>query len=107
MPAPKPPYPAGFRRRMVDLVQAGREPTQLAREFNVSAQSISTWVAQAAAESGKPARNKDVLNSAEREELARLWRENKRLQQERDILARATAWFAVKSDKTAIGSSNS
>ena len=48
-----------------------------------------------------------MLSSAEREELARLRRENKRLQQERDILAKATAWFAVKSDKTSIGSSNS
>ena len=107
MPTPKPPYAAEFRRQMVELVRAGRKPTQLAREFNVSAQSISTWVAQAAADSGKPARNKDVLSSAEREELARLRRENKRLQQERDILAKATAWFAVKSDKTSIGSSNS
>ena len=107
MPIPKPPYPVQFRRQMVELVQAGRTPAQLAREFKVSAQSISTWVAQAAADSGKPARNKDVLSSAEREELARLRRENKRLQQERDILAKATAWFAVKSDKTSIGSSNS
>jgi transposase len=92
---------------MVELVQAGRKPTQLAREFNVTAQSISTWVAQAAADSGPPARGKDVLSSAEREELARLRRENKRLQQERDILAKATAWFAGKGDKTSIGSTNS
>jgi transposase len=107
MPTPKPPYPAEFRRQMVELVQAGRKPTQLAREFNVTAQSISTWVAQAAADSGKPARDKDVLSSAEREELARLRRENKRLQQERDILAKATAWFAGKGDKTSIGSTSS
>ena len=92
---------------MVELVQAGRKPTQLAVEFNVTAQSISTWVAQAAADSGKPARGKDVLSSAEREELARLRRENKRLQQERDILAKATAWFAGKGDKTSIGSTYS
>ena len=107
MPIPKPPYPAEFRRQMVELVQAGRKPTQLAREFNVSAQSISTWVAQAAADSGKPARNKEVLSGAEREELARLRRENRRLQQERDILAKATAWFAAKDGKTSIGSTNS
>ena len=107
MPTPKPPYPAEFRRQMVELVQAGRKPTQLAREFGVTAQSISTWVAQAAADSGKPARIKDVLSNAEREELARLRRENRQLKVERDILAKATAWFAVKSDKTSIGSSNS
>ena len=107
MPTPKPPYPAEFRRQMVELVRAGRKPTQLAREFGVTAQSISTWVAQAAADSGKPARNKDVLSNAEREELARLRRENRQLKVERDILAKATAWFAVKGEKTSIGSSNS
>ena len=107
MPTPKPPYPAEFRRQMVELVRAGRKPTQLAREFGVTAQSISTWVAQAAADSGNPARNKDLLSNAEREELARLRRENRQLKVERDILAKATAWFAVKSDKTSIGSSNS
>ena len=107
MPIPKPPYPAEFRRQMVELVQAGRSPTQLAREFDCSAQSISTWVAQAAADSGKPARNKDVLTSAERDELARLRRENRQLKQERDILAKATAWFAGKGEKTSIGSTNS
>ena len=64
---------------MVELVQAGCKPTQLAREFNVTAQSISNWVAQAAADIGKPVRRKDVLSSAEREEQARLRRENRHL----------------------------
>ncbi len=107
MPTPKPPYPAEFRQQMVELVHAGRAPAQLAREFDVTAQSISSWVARAAADSGKPARGKEVLSTAEREELARLRRENKQLKLERDILAKATAWFAVKGDKTSIGSSNS
>jgi transposase len=48
---------------MVELVHAGRTPAQLAREFNVTAQSISSWVAQAAADSGKLARGKDVLST--------------------------------------------
>ncbi len=107
MPTTKPPYPAEFRRQMVDLVQAGRTPSQLAREFGCTAQSISTWVAQAAADSGKPSRGKDLLSSAEREELVRLRRENRQLKQERDILAKATAWFAGKGEKTSIGSTNS
>ena len=58
-------------------------------------------------DSGKPARGKDVLSTAEREELARLRRENKQLKLERDILAKATAWSAGKGDKTSIGTSNS
>ena len=107
MPRTKPPYAPEFRQQMVELVRAGRKPAELAREFNCTAQSIATWVAHAAADSGKPVRGKDVLSSVEREELARLRRENKRLQQERDILAKATAWFAGKGDKTSIGSTNS
>ena len=107
MPTSKPPYPAAFRQQMVELVQAGRTPAQLAREFKVSAQSISTWVARAATDRGKPVRGKDVLSSAEREELVRLRRQVRQLQAERDILAKATAWFAVKSDKTSSGSTNS
>ncbi len=107
MPISKPPYPAQFRQQMIELVQAGRTPAQLAREFGVSAQSISTWVAQAAADKGKPVRGKDLLSSAEREELVRLRRQVRQLQTERDILAKATAWFAVKGDKTSSGSTNS
>ena len=104
---PEAPYPAEFRRQMVELMQAGRSPTQLAREFDCTAQSISTWVAQAAADSGKPVRGKVVLAIAERDELARLRRENRQLKQERDILAKATAWFAGKGEKASIGYKNS
>jgi transposase len=92
---------------MVELVQTGRTPAELSREFGVTSQSISAWVAQAAVDGGRPIPGRDVLSTAEREELARLRRENKRLQQERDILAKATAWFAAKGDKTSIGSTNS
>ncbi len=73
---------------------AGRTPAELSREFGVSAQSTTAWVARAAADAGKPARGKDVLTTAEREELGRLRRRVRQLEQERDILAKATAWFA-------------
>ena len=42
----------------------------------------------------------DRPTSAEREELGRLRRENHRLRQERDILAKAAAWFARESNST-------
>jgi transposase len=48
-----------------------------------------------------------VLSSAEREELTRLRRQVRQLQTERDILAKATAWFAAKGEKTSGGSTNS
>ncbi len=46
----RPPYPAEFRQQMVELVQAGRPPAELAREFGCTAQSIVNWVGQAAAD---------------------------------------------------------
>src|SRR3972149_766754 len=93
MPKSRPPYPAAFRQQMIELVQAGKTPAELSREFGCTAQTILNWVGQAARDQGKLP-GKDGLSSAEREELTRLRRENRRLQMERDILAKATAWVA-------------
>ena len=59
---------------------------------------------QAERDAGKRA---DGPTSAEREELTRLRRENHRLRQERDILAKAAAWFARESKATPNGFSGS
>jgi transposase len=88
---------------MVELVRSGRSPQDLAREFEPNAQSIVHWVRQADREAGTS--KGGGTTGAEREELSRLRRENHRLRQERDILAKAAAWFAK--DKTPSGSSNS
>jgi len=45
MPRSRPPYPPEFRRQMVEPVRAGRNPEELAREFDLSAQTIRNWVA--------------------------------------------------------------
>ena len=106
----RPPYAPEFRRQMVDLVRAGRDPTELAREFEPSAQAIRNWVAAADRQSGhktEPAPDSPVLTAAEKEELLRLRRENKQLRLERDILSRATAWFARETGVIPSGSSNS
>lgn len=47
MPRTRPPYSPEFRCRMVELVRAGRDPVDLAREFKPTAQSICHWVALA------------------------------------------------------------
>ena len=70
----KPPYPEAFKQQIVELAMAGRTPAELSREFGVAAQSITAWVARSAADRGKSVRGKDVLSTAEREELARLRR---------------------------------
>jgi transposase len=94
MPRYRTAYPPEFRRQMVDLVRSGRTPEELAREFEPTAQSICTWVKQAERDAGKRI---DGPTSAEPEELGRLRRENHRLRQGRDILAKAAAWFARES----------
>lgn len=104
----RPPYPAEFRRQMIELVRAGRTPAELAREFECTAQTIANWVGQAAVDAGKPPEGKQAaLTTAEREELQRLRRELRQVKMERDILAKATAWFAKKGDTTPTSSSNS
>ena len=91
MPRSRPPYPQSFRDQMVELVRAGRTPEELAREFEPTAESIRNWVAQADRDGGL---RHDGLTSSEREELRALRRENRRLRDEREILAKAAAWFA-------------
>jgi transposase len=91
MPKSRPPYPLEFRQRMVELVRAGRNPDELAEEFEPSAQAIWNWVKQADLDQGV---RSDGLTTEERGELQRLRRENKQLRMEREILKKAAAWFA-------------
>jgi transposase len=107
MPKPKPPYPAAFRQQIIELARAGRTPAELSREFGPTAQSIANWIAQDARDRGKPLVGKEGLTTAEREELVRLRRKLRQVEQERDILVKATAWFAARHDKTATPASNS
>ena len=98
MPKTRPPYAPEFRRQMIELVRAGRDPADLAREFEPSAQAIRNWVMRADLAEGrreKPVAATDsTLTTSERDELARLRREVRQLRVERDILSRAAAWFA-------------
>jgi transposase len=89
---------------MVELVRSGRSPEELAREFEPSAQAIRNWISQADWNEG---RGSDGLTSAERDELRRLRRENRQLRQEREILAKAAAWFARETGSIPSGSSSS
>jgi len=104
MPKSRPPYPPELRRRLVEMVRAGRSPVELAEEFEPSEQCIRNWVAQAQRDEGK---RQDGLTSEEKAELARLRRENRTLREERAILAKAAAWFARETGKIPPGSSSS
>jgi transposase len=78
---------------MVALVRAGRTPEELAEEFEPSAESIRQWVKRAARE-GAEASAVSVPGTPEHAELIRLRREVRQLRIEREILAKAAAWFA-------------
>ena len=71
MPRTHPAYWPEFRRRMVELVRAGRDPADLAREFEPSARAVRNGVAVADRKEGrreaKPAPAEAALNAAERE----------------------------------------
>ena len=85
-----------FKADLVRLVlDAGRSITSVAKEYDVPASSLSSWVKQARVDRGEGAAG--ALTTAEKEELTRLRRENRQLQMERDILKKATAFFAKES----------
>jgi len=88
----------------VELLRAGRRPEELAREFGPTVQTIQNWLKQVDRDEG---RRHDGLTTAERQELARLRRENKQLRLEREILAKAAAWFARETDSVPPKSSSS
>jgi len=97
-------YPAELQQQVVRLVQSGRKPKELAREYEPSEQTIRNWVKQAELDEGS---RSDGLTTEERQELARLRRENARLREEREILSKAAAWFAQETEKKSKGSSRS
>jgi len=85
----------------------GSAPAELSHEFGCSAQTIVNATAQAAIDAGKPLPGQVGLTTAEREDLTRLRRQVRQLPMERDIPAKAAAWFAGKNGGTSTSSSNS
>lgn len=97
MPRTHPPYAAEYRRRIVELARSGRSITTLAREFEPTVETIRQWIKQAGLDEGL---RSDGLTTTEREELNRLRREIRVLREEREILAKAAAWFAQETGAT-------
>ena len=97
VPKTRPAYPPEFRREAVQMLRAGRTPRELAESLGVSQQTLRNWRRQDQLDRHE---RDDGLTSDEREELRRLRRENKRLEQEREILKKAAAFFARETDRT-------
>jgi transposase len=84
-----------FKQQAVRLVvDEGKSVGAVARELDLVPSALGLWVKQAHADRSK---GRTGLTTAEREELARLRKENRILAEERDILKKATAFFAKQS----------
>lgn len=82
-----------FKAEAVRLCRAGdRTVRQVAADLDLTETALREWVKRAAVDAGEASAGE--LTSAEREELARLRRENRRLLMEREILKKAAAFFA-------------
>ncbi len=81
-----------FKAQAVRLVlDEGKSVGSVARDLDLTETALREWVNRARADRTK---GKTGLTSAEREELARLRRENRILQEEREILKKAVVFFA-------------
>jgi transposase len=101
MPRHRPAYPPEFREQIVALHHAGRSIAELAREFEPTEHTIRAWIKEA---DPSP---RSASAESDRDELKRLRKEVRRLQQERDILAKAAAWFARETGSVPSGPSSS
>lgn len=99
------PYPPEFREQILNLYRNGSTVAELAEEFEPHSETIKNWIRKAGIERGEVA-SRSKSETAE-EENKRLRKELRRLQQERDILAKAAAWFARETNSIPKGPSNS
>ncbi|MFF1893993.1 transposase [Streptomyces sp. NPDC058206] len=89
-PRPRRSFTPEFKAEIVELCRRGdRSVGQIAKDFDLTETEVRLWVSQAEVDAGQ----RD-LTSSEREELAALRRENRRLREDVEVLKRATAFFA-------------
>lgn len=97
VPKTRPPYPPEFRAEAIRLLRTSDKPVaQLARELDVSSETLRLWRKQADLDEGL---RHDGLTTEETEEVRRLRREVKQLREEREILVKAAAFFAKETGR--------
>lgn len=86
------PYPKEFREGAIELARRGERPmAEIAHELGIAESCLRRWLKQDQLDRRE---RDDGLTSAERQELTELRRRVKRLEQEKDILRKAAAFFA-------------
>ena len=87
-----------FKAEDVRLTQVpGASVAQVAKDLDLTETALREWTKRAEVDAGRLALVRADI-TAEREELTRLRRDNKRLQMERDILKAAATFFAKESE---------
>jgi transposase len=87
---PRRSFTPQFKAEVVDLCRnSGKSIAEVCRDLDLTETAVRRWVHQAEVDAGR----REGLSSSEREELARLRKENRVLREERDLLKRATAFF--------------
>ena len=90
-------FTAEFKREAVGLTKVGdRGIGEVARDLDLTETALREWVKRASEVAAGPAPG--ALSAVEREELLRLRKQVKRLEMEREILKKATAFFARESE---------
>jgi transposase len=88
---PRRSFTPEFKADIVERCRLGdRSIGQVAKDFDLTETAVRAWVRQAEIDAGE----RDGLSTEERQELAQLRRENRRLREDVEILKRATAFFA-------------
>ena len=91
-PRPRRSFTPEFKAEIVELCQRDRSVGQVAKDFDLTETAVRAWLKHAERDAGT--RTDDGLTSSEKDELAQLRRENRRLREDVEILKRATAFFA-------------
>ena len=97
MPGTHGTYPPDFRREAVRLVRSGTKVSTVAKDLGVNDQTLRNWLRQDDIDTG---RRDDGLTTAEREELFKLRRRVRVLEEEKQILLKASAFFAKETDRS-------
>jgi transposase len=91
---PRRQFDAEFKAQAVRLVlDEGKSVGSVARDLDLTETALREWVKRARADR---THGKTGLTTIEREELARLRKENRILREEREILRKAAAFFATE-----------